>query len=264
MLTPAIPRNAPTRPPSPLAATITTLRRDHGDIAQFTRSIAEACTSGVDLDWSGWFAGHPASVVELPTYAFQRDHFWLVPAPASSDQIPAATEDDRPSCYRAAWVPTGFNGTPALNGSYLILVPDSLPDHPAVAMVEHAVTTHGATAHVHRVDPLAERAALAEQLTSLSTAHEPTAIISLLALDTTAHPGYPAIPSGLAATITLAQAHADTHPAGADAATPPLWCLTQGAVATSAADPLPHPLQAMAWGAGPGRPPCSIHVCGAA
>ncbi len=244
------------------AAAVTTLRRDHGDIAQFTRSIAEASTSGVDLDWSGSFAGHPASVVELPTYAFQRDHFW----PRRRQPAAIRSRQQRKTIVRAVIAPPGFRPASTALGlerKYLILVPDSLPDHPAVAMVEHAVTTHGATAHVHRVDPLAERAALAEQLTSLSTAHEPTAIISLLALDTTAHPGYPAIPSGLAATITLAQAHADTHrPA------PTRPHRRYGASLRAPSPPRP-PIRSRThcrrWPGGrAGWPPWSIHVCGAA
>jgi polyketide synthase 7 len=87
----------------------------------------------------------------------------------------------------------------------------------------------------------AERAPLAREL---GATDEPAGFVSLLALDETPHPRHPALPAGLTATTVLIQALADA------AATAPLYCLTQGAVATSPTDPLPNPLQAQAWGLG--------------
>ncbi|HET8658366.1 MAG TPA: acyltransferase domain-containing protein [Micromonosporaceae bacterium] len=60
------------------AATVPTLRRDQGDQAQLARALAQAFTAGVPVDWTRWFPGDPApQVVDLPTYAFQRQWFWL-------------------------------------------------------------------------------------------------------------------------------------------------------------------------------------------
>ncbi|MFD7507376.1 SDR family NAD(P)-dependent oxidoreductase, partial [Streptomyces sp. NPDC059850] len=60
------------------AITVPTLRRDHGGTAQLARSVAQAFTAGVEVDWSRWFPADPAPrVVELPTYAFQRERYWL-------------------------------------------------------------------------------------------------------------------------------------------------------------------------------------------
>jgi acyl transferase domain-containing protein/NADPH:quinone reductase-like Zn-dependent oxidoreductase/acyl carrier protein len=60
------------------AATVPTLRRDHGGHAQLVRAIAQAFTAGVEVDWSRWFPAEPAPrVIDLPTYAFQRERYWL-------------------------------------------------------------------------------------------------------------------------------------------------------------------------------------------
>ncbi|MEU6126736.1 SDR family NAD(P)-dependent oxidoreductase, partial [Streptomyces sp. NPDC047123] len=60
------------------AAVIPTLRRDHGDTAQLTRSAAQAFTAGADVDWRRWFPADPTPhTIDLPTYAFQRQHYWL-------------------------------------------------------------------------------------------------------------------------------------------------------------------------------------------
>ncbi|WP_413104733.1 type I polyketide synthase [Streptomyces sp. Inha503] len=60
------------------AVTIPTLRRDHGGAAQLARSVAQAFTAGVSVDWTRWFRTDPAPrVIDLPTYAFQRERYWL-------------------------------------------------------------------------------------------------------------------------------------------------------------------------------------------
>ena len=51
------------------------LRRGEGDLKRFLASLAEAHTHGVDVDWGCLFEG--ARVVDLPTYAFQRERFWI-------------------------------------------------------------------------------------------------------------------------------------------------------------------------------------------
>ncbi|AJP00629.1 hypothetical protein TU94_02960 [Streptomyces cyaneogriseus subsp. noncyanogenus] len=51
-----------------------TLRRHEGGPDRFLISLAGAWTRGVAVDWAGAFAGSGASLVELPTYAFQHRH----------------------------------------------------------------------------------------------------------------------------------------------------------------------------------------------
>ncbi|MER0477844.1 type I polyketide synthase [Streptomyces sp. Edi2] len=59
------------------AITLGTLRRDDGDIDRFLTSLGEAHVHGVDINWHTAFTHQEAQRIELPTYAFQHDHYWL-------------------------------------------------------------------------------------------------------------------------------------------------------------------------------------------
>jgi acyl transferase domain-containing protein/NADP-dependent 3-hydroxy acid dehydrogenase YdfG/acyl carrier protein len=50
-------------------------RRD--EVASVTAAAAAAWVRGVPVDWAGWFAGSGARPVELPSYAFQHQRYWL-------------------------------------------------------------------------------------------------------------------------------------------------------------------------------------------
>ncbi len=65
------------------AVAIPTLRRDQPARQQFLTALAQAHTTGTRVDWPavlGPVAGH----IELPTYPFQRDRYWLRP-PTGTD-----------------------------------------------------------------------------------------------------------------------------------------------------------------------------------
>ncbi|MGC5346836.1 SDR family NAD(P)-dependent oxidoreductase [Streptomyces sp. DT171] len=73
------------------AVVVATLRQNDGGPARMLSSLGEAYVNGVDVDWRPVFEGTGARRVDLPTYAFQRDHYWLeTPVvagdPASSGQ----------------------------------------------------------------------------------------------------------------------------------------------------------------------------------
>ncbi|WP_455772682.1 type I polyketide synthase, partial [Streptomyces hygroscopicus] len=148
--------------------------------------------------------------------------------------------------YQTIWKRLSASSVrPDLSGTWLLIIPADQSDHPAVVTAAQALTSHGATPLRHALDTrTADRDALADHLTRLAAEGEPTGVLSLLAVDEEPHPEHPGVPAGLAATTALVQALGD---AGIPA---PLWCLTQGAVATGPGDPLPSPRQAQTWGLG--------------
>ncbi|WJD95171.1 type I polyketide synthase [Streptomyces antimycoticus] len=71
------------------AVVVGTLRRDEGGLEQFLTSAAELHVSGVGVDWPTVFEGRGARRVDLPTYAFQRQRYWL---DAPVGEVPAGGE----------------------------------------------------------------------------------------------------------------------------------------------------------------------------
>jgi acyl transferase domain-containing protein/NADPH:quinone reductase-like Zn-dependent oxidoreductase/acyl carrier protein len=67
------------------AVAVGSLRRQQGGPERFLSSVAEVWTHGVDVDWPALLAGRDARKVRLPTYAFQRERYWLLPTPSSGD-----------------------------------------------------------------------------------------------------------------------------------------------------------------------------------
>ncbi|MFJ7146828.1 type I polyketide synthase [Streptomyces sp. NPDC100445] len=60
------------------------LRRDDGGPPRLAASMAELFVRGVAVDWTGLLPAPGADWVELPTYAFDRRHYWLRPSPAAA------------------------------------------------------------------------------------------------------------------------------------------------------------------------------------
>ncbi|WP_435844073.1 SDR family NAD(P)-dependent oxidoreductase, partial [Streptomyces gilvosporeus] len=61
-----------------------TLRRDEGGWARFLASAGEAFAHGADVDWAGILPAG-AATVDLPTYPFQHQHYWLDSTPTTGD-----------------------------------------------------------------------------------------------------------------------------------------------------------------------------------
>lgn len=64
---------------------VPTLRKDRPEPVSVMTAAAQGFVSGMGLDWASVFSGYRPKRVELPTYAFQHQKFWLAPAPSVSD-----------------------------------------------------------------------------------------------------------------------------------------------------------------------------------
>ncbi|MER7335958.1 SDR family NAD(P)-dependent oxidoreductase [Micromonospora sp. NPDC000119] len=61
------------------------LRRDQPDTTALVTALARLHVTGTTVDWAAWFTaqtGRPPRTVDLPTYAFQRQRYWLDAGPA--------------------------------------------------------------------------------------------------------------------------------------------------------------------------------------
>ncbi len=117
-------------------ATIGSLRRDEGGWERFLTSLAEAHAQGVRVDWEPLFAG--AGRVELPTYAFQRERYWVVAAPAARDRQAGkaiADQDDR--LFEIGW--RKLSGTASGPERRLAVIGDGVPQTGAGSSVERHV-----------------------------------------------------------------------------------------------------------------------------
>ncbi|MEV4423758.1 amino acid adenylation domain-containing protein [Streptomyces sp. NPDC049602] len=73
-------------------AVVGTLQRNTGGLDRFVASAAEAWSHGVAVDWPTLLSPYDAHVVELPSYPFQRQHFWLL-----NEAAAAPRSEPRPS-----------------------------------------------------------------------------------------------------------------------------------------------------------------------
>ncbi|WP_438452546.1 type I polyketide synthase [Streptomyces asiaticus] len=109
-----------------------TLRRDQGGVRQLLSALATLWAHGVTPDWAAVFAPGGATAVDLPTYAFQRERYWLAPVgPASAVRV------DLPSATVAA------EGPEALDG-FARRVADAAEGAPRLRVVLDEVCRHAA------------------------------------------------------------------------------------------------------------------------
>ncbi|WP_431784923.1 SDR family NAD(P)-dependent oxidoreductase, partial [Streptomyces chumphonensis] len=112
------------------AIVVGTLRREEDESARFIASAAELWTRGVDIDWTAVYAGRSTQRVDLPTYPFQRERYWL--------EEPAGASDVSGAGLAAAGHPLlGASVSLAADGGVMLTGRLSTRTHPWLA--DHAV-----------------------------------------------------------------------------------------------------------------------------
>ncbi|MET9543593.1 SDR family NAD(P)-dependent oxidoreductase, partial [Streptomyces sp. NPDC006553] len=220
-----------------------TLRRDQPETAQLLSSLGAAWTAGLPVAWRPLLPA--VEPVALPTYAFQRQRYWL-DAPATT--TPATTADvaqpvgASPSDawrYRVGWTPLAAQHADRLHRRWLLLCHDDAE----VRDVQSALEQAGAKVEVRVLhagpdpDHDVHRAGVAELLVGAEhIAYLPAGLDR-------SHPDHPGLPVGLAAVLAVMQAVVEQEGAR-------LWVLTRGAVDAPGTGRAPDPMAAAVWGLG--------------
>ncbi|MGW7824682.1 SDR family NAD(P)-dependent oxidoreductase, partial [Streptomyces puniciscabiei] len=142
------------------AATVGTLRRGEDGTDRLLTSLAEAFVRGVRVDWTASGAFGRAKVVDLPTYAFQRQRYWPTAAPATTD-VSGAGLDATGHPLLGAAVTVADSGDLVLTGTLSLSAQPWLGQHrvsgavffPGTGFLELAVRA-GDAAGCGRVDEL--------------------------------------------------------------------------------------------------------------
>ncbi|MEU7414530.1 type I polyketide synthase, partial [Streptomyces sp. NPDC042638] len=121
------------------------LRRDDGGPERVLAALGEAFVAGVPVDWPAVFSGMPVRSADLPTYAFQRERYWLGRSAATGDVTAAGLTATGHPLLGAA-VPVAEGGT-VFTGRLSSTTTPWLTDHavsgttllPGTALVEAAL-----------------------------------------------------------------------------------------------------------------------------
>ncbi|MEU1948971.1 SDR family NAD(P)-dependent oxidoreductase, partial [Streptomyces sp. NPDC020125] len=267
------------------AVTLGTLRRDDGGWDRVLRSLGEAHAHGVPVDWTRALPG--GRTVDLPTYAFQHESYWIAPPAPATAPVGTAAVADEPLWTAveqgdSAAVATLIGLEPESKGALdsvlpalsawrrrqdehtlvgrrryrTVWTPLRVPTGPALTGTWLVLTT-GSIDDTDVVAALTAHGAQARRVVLDGTLTGPEAMAAQLAdvgLDRVA-----AVVSLLAAAedtergepalpACLALSVSLVQALMAAGAEVPLWTVTRGAVSTGPADPVRNPRQAMVLG----------------
>ncbi|MCQ8195200.1 type I polyketide synthase [Streptomyces rugosispiralis] len=263
-------------PSAPAALVLSPFRGEGSEVRGLIRGLARTHTMGATVDWAALFDGGSAPrTVPLPTYAFQRQRFWLANE-APADAVPAVESwaeaafwdavehTDAAALTRALEVPAERREVlaeilPALatwrrqrEWRYRIAW-KPLPDPPTprltgtwlvVASGDGGDGTTVAAVTTALRDHGAETVTFAPNTTPSLAGRPVAGVLSLLAPEDARPPADDGPGPGLATTVGLFET---LRRAGVEA---PVWLATRGGVSVDVGDPLSRPEQAGFWGLG--------------
>ncbi|MFI0233373.1 type I polyketide synthase [Streptomyces sp. NPDC017086] len=130
------------------------LRRDDAGLAGFLKAAATLWTQGVPVGWDPVFQGRAVRRAELPTYAFQRQSYWLDDRPTGAGGVAGGLEGDSHPLVDAV-VPAATGDTLVLSGLLSVRTHPWLADHtvhgtillPGTAFLELALRAGELTGH---------------------------------------------------------------------------------------------------------------------
>ncbi|MEO3797854.1 SDR family NAD(P)-dependent oxidoreductase [Nonomuraea sp. B10E15] len=125
---------------------VSTRAKDRPEAGTFVQALGRMHAHGVTVDWAAYFAAARPSRVDLPTYAFQHEHFWLRPGPGTGDVTTAGLGAVEHPLLSAATEVAGGE-TVIFSGRLSVATHPWLADHvvggsvivPGTALVELAV-----------------------------------------------------------------------------------------------------------------------------
>ena len=225
------------------------LRRDRDETVTAVTAVGTLFAHGTRVNWPAVFTGAGARRVDLPTYAFQRQRYWL--RSAAPTGVSATTRNRFGSDawrYQEVWKPVPDAQTAVtLPGSWLLIGPAA---DPRAGAVEVAIREHGGRVIRLPADPDQSdqpgrwrRDSLAARLRALP--EQDLSGVVLIATDGE-NPDHTdqIVPAAVLDTLALGQALGD---AGLPAA---LWIVTRGAICASHSDRLVGIGQAQVWALG--------------
>ncbi|MBE8517722.1 SDR family NAD(P)-dependent oxidoreductase [Amycolatopsis sp. H6(2020)] len=255
------------------------LRRDDGGLRRLLASAAELFVRGVTVDWSATLPA--AGWVDLPTYAFDRRHFWLHEAETAETEAGEGADAEFWTAIEQSDVDSLvelLDLVPEQRGALSTVVPvlagwrDRRRERSTAEKLRYQVTWQPLEREATGVPggrwlavvPAGTTDALLKELTGQGLdivrleIEEPSRdqlaerVRGVLAendvagvLSLLALDGGPADATEItASTLALVQALGDTTTAA------PLWCLTSGAVNIGIQDAVTAPAQAAVWGLG--------------
>ncbi|WP_437608159.1 SDR family NAD(P)-dependent oxidoreductase [Sorangium sp. So ce834] len=285
----ALEADAPSR-----ALFVPTLRADRDDGDALVTALGALHARGHRVDWRAFFAPVGARRVPLPTYAFQRERFWVddappepreaaQPAPAEArfwraieesnvdmlrDALGVASEGEERAAlstllpalsawrrkgqvlglvdtwrYRVAWRPIAATSRGDASGTWLVVRAAGAYDGVVESVVRALEGRGGDVVTLGLGADACARAELAARLREAVAGRGALrGVLSFVGLDDGPSTSQPAVPAGLARTLTLVQALGDS---ALDAR---VWLFSRGAVSVSRADAIVSPAQAATWG----------------